>query len=93
MQDVGLRSSHATARVGWGTNLWAPYLDVIVPVVVQVEDPVDLRICAYMQVVGVLHTFWYRLPGILFHLDVVELSVEEQHCKINITVCSISYIY
>lgn len=60
------------------TNLWAPYLDVIVSVVVQIQHPVELRIAPNVQIVSVFHPFGHRLSCILFHLDVVEFSAKKK---------------
>jgi hypothetical protein len=46
---------------------------VVVPVVVEVEDAVQLAFLVYMNVLRVLHALAHRLPRILLHLDVVEL--------------------
>lgn len=47
---------------------------MVVPVVMQVEDPVDLTVATDVQVLNGLDALAYCLPGILLHLDVVELS-------------------
>lgn len=49
-------------------------LDVVISVVMQVEDSVKFRVTGNMQVLGRLQTFADRLPSVLLHLDVVELS-------------------
>jgi hypothetical protein len=59
-------------------HLWTPYLYVVVPVVMQVEDPVYLRVAAHVQVVCILDAFTDGLSCVLLHLDVVELP-ETQH--------------
>ena len=51
------------------------HLNVIVSVVVKVEDSVQLTLHGDVQVLGVLDPLAERLPGVLFHLDVVELPV------------------
>lgn len=48
------------------------HLDMIIPIVVQVEDTVDFAVVAHMDVVHVLHAFANRLPSVLLHLNVVE---------------------
>ena len=49
------------------------HLNVVVSVVVEVEDPVELGVQGDPQVVRVLDALAQRLPGVLLHLDVVEL--------------------
>lgn len=48
---------------------------MIVSVVVKVEHSVQLTLHGDVQVLGVLDPLAERLPGVLFHLDVVELPV------------------
>ncbi len=45
---------------------------MIVAVVVNVEDPVQLRVLVNVQLAVALAAFAQRLSGILLHLDVVE---------------------
>ena len=52
----------------------AAHLNVVVPVVVQIDDPIKLGFTADMQFLWVLHAFAEGLPCVLLHLDVVELS-------------------
>ncbi len=53
------------------------HLDVVVPVVVQVEDPVDLRVCADVDIVRVGDALAQGLSRVLLHLDVVELPARK----------------
>ena len=53
------------------------HLNVVVSVVVEVEHPVELGVNSDPQVVGVLDPLAQRLPGILLHLDVVELPADK----------------
>ena len=53
------------------------HLNVVVSVVVQVEDSVQLTLHGDVQVLGVLDPLAERLPGVLFHLDVVKLPGTE----------------
>lgn len=48
------------------------HLDMIIPIVVQVENAVDFAVVAHVDVVHVLHAFADRLAGVLLHLNVVE---------------------
>jgi hypothetical protein len=50
---------------------------VVVPVVVEVEDAVELAVLVHVNVLRVLHALAHRLPRILLHLDVVELPATE----------------
>lgn len=61
------------------TNLGAPYLDVIVTVVVQVEDSVELRIGTDVDVLRVLDALRDRLARVLLHLDVVEFPAKKNN--------------
>lgn len=56
------------------SHLRTAYLNVVVPVIMEVEDPVDLTVSADMKVLNGLDTLTYSLARILLHLDVVELS-------------------
>lgn len=56
------------------SHLRTAYLNVVVPVVMEVEDPVDLTVSADVKVLNGLDTLTYSLARILLHLDVVELS-------------------
>lgn len=56
------------------TNLRAPYLDVIVSVVVQIQHSVEFGIAPHVKIVSILHTFGYGLSCVLLHLNIVELS-------------------
>jgi len=51
------------------------YLNVVVAVVVQVEDPVDLAVLVDVYVLRSLQTLANGLPCVFFHLNVIELSV------------------
>lgn len=48
-------------------------LNVVVSVVVEVEDPVQLAVHGHSEVLRVLDALTQCLPGVLLHLDVVEL--------------------
>jgi hypothetical protein len=48
------------------------YLDVIVPVVVQVDDPVELAVHVDVDLVRTVETFAQGLSRVLLHLNVVE---------------------
>ena len=54
------------------------YLDVVVAVVVEVEDTEEFGIGRDVDVVGVEETLAEQLSTVLFHLDVVELSVKKK---------------
>ena len=54
------------------------HLNVVVSVVVEVEDPVELRVHRDPQVVRVLDALAERLPRVLLHLDVVELPASRK---------------
>ncbi len=47
---------------------------MVVPIVVDVDDSVEFRIFGHMKLAVALDTLAKGLPGILFHLDVEELS-------------------
>ena len=49
------------------------HLNVVVSVVVKVENPVELALHGHMKIVRVLDSLAESLPGVFFHLDVVEL--------------------
>lgn len=49
------------------------HLYMVVAVVVEVEDAVELRVRAHVQVLRRLDALGERLARVLFHLDVVEL--------------------
>ena len=49
------------------------HLNVVVSVVVKVENPVELALHGDMEIIRVLDSLAERLPGVLLHLDVVEL--------------------
>ena len=72
-------------REGWQKKDCRPYLDVVVPVVVKVEDPVQLAVYGDSQVVGVLDALAEGLPGVLLHLDVVKLPGSKRE-KLNLHV-------
>ena len=55
------------------------HLNVVVSVVVEVEDPVELGVEGDPQVVRVLDPLAKGLPGILLHLNVVELPANKLH--------------
>ena len=55
----------------------APYLNMVVPVVVEVEHPVELAVQGDAQVLGVLDALAQRLPGVLLHLDVEEFPANK----------------
>ena len=50
---------------------------MVVPVVVEVEDPVDLAVVAHHDLVGVGDALAQGLAGVLLHLDVVKLPGKE----------------
>ena len=54
------------------------HLNVIVPVVVEVDDSVHLGVEVDLDVLGLLHALAQALPRVLLHLDVVKLSAREQ---------------
>lgn len=51
---------------------------MVIPVVMQVEHPVQLRVAGDVQVLGRLQTLADGLPRVFLHLDVVELSAKKQ---------------
>ena len=53
------------------------HLNVVVPVVVEVEDAVELALLVDVDVLGVLDALAHRLPRVLLHLDVVELPAKK----------------
>jgi hypothetical protein len=53
------------------------HLNVVVPVVVEIEDAVELALLGHVNVLGVLQTLADRLPRVLLHLDVVELPASK----------------
>jgi len=59
------------------------YLNVVVAVVVQVEDPVDLDVLVDVDVLRSLQTLANGLPCVFFHLNVIELSVGAQKKKVH----------
>lgn len=66
------------------------YLDVIVAVVVEVDDPVQLGLGGHVDVVGVGDALGQGLAGVLLHLDVVKLPAKKgnESCHyIVIVVC------
>ena len=67
--------------LGWGSSRYLlvsySHLNVVVSVVVEVEDPVELGVEGDPQVVRVLDALAQRLPGVLLHLDVVELPAKK----------------
>ena len=54
------------------------HLNVVVPVVVEVDDSVELGVHVDLDVLGVLEPLAQALPRVLLHLDVVKLSAREQ---------------
>ena len=50
---------------------------MVVSVVVEVEDPVELRVDVDVKVLGRLDALGEGLAGVLFHLDVVELPEQD----------------
>lgn len=46
---------------------------MVIPVVVQIQNPVEFAIDGDMNFLGVLDTLTQSLSGILFHLYVIEL--------------------
>ena len=62
---------------GNSSHLWTPYLYVVVPVVMKIENSVDLRVSAHVKIFRVLDAFADSLPRVLFHLDVVELPAKQ----------------
>lgn len=68
------------------------YLNVVIAVVVQVEDPVDLAVLVDVYVFRSLQTLANGLPCVFFHLNVIELSVGAQKKKDTINkIISLSY--
>ena len=61
-----------------GCSTQCSHLNVVVSVVVEVEDPVELRVHRDPQVVRVLDALAERLPRVLLHLDVVELPASRK---------------
>ena len=51
---------------------------MVVPVVVEVDDSVELGVHVDLDVLGVLEPLAQALPRVLLHLDVVKLSAREQ---------------
>jgi len=58
--------------------LMCSHLDVVVPIVVEVEYAVELAVLVDVDVLGVLDPLAHGLPRVLLHLDVVELSATQQ---------------
>ena len=54
------------------------YLNVVVSVVVKVENSVELALHRDMKIIGVLDSLAECLPGVFFHLDVVELPGKKE---------------
>lgn len=48
---------------------------MVVPVIMQIKNPVNLAVARHVQVVRGLGPVRHRLPRVLFHLDVVKLPV------------------
>ena len=46
---------------------------MVVPVVVDVEDPVELGVLGHVELGVALHALAQRLPCVLLHLNVVKL--------------------
>ena len=53
--------------------IFLAHLDVVVPVVVEVEDAVELTVLRDVDILRVLQALTDRLPRVLLHLYVVEL--------------------
>lgn len=58
--------------------LWDLYLDMIIPIIVKIQYSVNITIDADMQIIGILYSFADRLPGVFFHLNVIEFSAKEK---------------
>jgi hypothetical protein len=63
-----------------------PHLNVVVPVVVEVEDTVQLAVLIHVDVLRVLHSLAHRLPRILLHLDVVEFPATKTTFRLELSV-------
>ena len=59
------------------------HLNVIVPVVVQVDNAVELAVHGDVDVVGVGVAFAQGLAGVFLHLNVVELSIRKKKTYIK----------
>ena len=53
------------------------HLNVVVPVVMEVDDSVELGVHVDLDVLGVLEPLAEALPRVLLHLDVVKLPGRE----------------
>ena len=53
--------------------MFCSYLNMVVPIVMKVKNPVELTVPGYSDLLGVLHALAQGLPSVLLHLDVVEL--------------------
>ncbi len=62
----------------WNTDLY-----VVVPVVVEVEDAVDLGVQADVDVLRPGDALAQRLARVLLHLDVVELPATKKKGRFN----------
>ena len=63
------------------------HLDMVVPVVVEVENPVELAVTGHTDLIRVLHAFTQGLPRVLLHLDVVELPAILLLLSIYLSIC------
>ena len=54
------------------------HFNVVVPVIMQIKNPVNLTIPRHVQVICGLGSIGHRLARVLLHLDVVELSAREE---------------
>jgi hypothetical protein len=61
------------------------YFNVIVSIVVQIEDPQQLSIHGDFNVLWSSDSFCMSLSGVLFHLNVIELSVGRTRVKAKMT--------
>jgi len=58
---------------------------VVVPVVVDVEDPVQLGVLGDVELGVALDAFAQRLPRVLLHLNVVKLPGMKEKIPLNIS--------
>lgn len=53
------------------------YVDVVIAVVVEIKDPKQFGVVAHVNLFGVLDAFAEGLSRVLFHLDVIEFSGDQ----------------
>lgn len=61
---------NAQGRIG--SHLWPPYLYVVIPVIMEIQDPIYLRISTNVNVFSILDAFTDGLPRVFLHLNVVK---------------------